>query len=347
MSTTYDENSAVRMKDLQRGLVTAAMSSGGGSTTVSNIYFGECNTAGDVQAKTVSIPGFTLTNGARVCIKFTYRDTVAAPTLNINNTGAFPIKYAGYAIPASAIQKNSYLDFVFFDGAYNFVGLLAADGDYILVDPVTYDECGNVWTIGDKNKGSVTSTDAKFDTSLLLDYTYLENTTPLALGGQDFTADFWVKKIEGSNDFPPFMISNESFYNTDTTNNRFCGLGFSTSNGGRFWVDILHTSTDFIDNANIFQWNHVAEVYSHNETKFRTFVNGVCLLETTVDSIARNTNLLVRLGFGVWGEQRYFGKFLMDEVRISDGIARWTEDFTPPTEPYTVDEYTKVLMHFD
>ena len=33
MPTTYDENSAVRMRDLQRGLVTAAMNSGGGDTS--------------------------------------------------------------------------------------------------------------------------------------------------------------------------------------------------------------------------------------------------------------------------------------------------------------------------
>lgn len=37
----------------------------------------------------------------------------------------------------------------------------------------------------------------------------------------------------------------------------------------------------------------------------------------------------------------------MDEFRISKGIARHTSDFEPPTEPYEVDEYTKLLLHFD
>ncbi len=40
------------------------------------------------------------------------------------------------------------------------------------------------------------------------------------------------------------------------------------------------------------------------------------------------------------------GDGAFDELRIS-GVARYTEDFTPPRAPFTPDEHTKLLMHFD
>ena len=40
------------------------------------------------------------------------------------------------------------------------------------------------------------------------------------------------------------------------------------------------------------------------------------------------------------------GNGTFDELRISD-IVRYREDFSPPTTPFTTDEHTRVLMHFD
>ena len=37
----------------------------------------------------------------------------------------------------------------------------------------------------------------------------------------------------------------------------------------------------------------------------------------------------------------------LDEVRVSDGVARWRSNFTPSTTPYEVDEYTTALLHFE
>ena len=37
----------------------------------------------------------------------------------------------------------------------------------------------------------------------------------------------------------------------------------------------------------------------------------------------------------------------LDEIRISKGIARYVGEFTPPTEPFTSDQYTKLLLHCD
>ena len=47
-----------------------------------------CSTADTTKEKTVSIPGFTLTQGACIRVVFTDGNSVARPTLNVNNTGA-------------------------------------------------------------------------------------------------------------------------------------------------------------------------------------------------------------------------------------------------------------------
>ena len=50
-----------------------------------------CSTASGTQEKTVSIPGFTLTRGACIRVKFLYGNKAKFPTLNVNNTGAHQI----------------------------------------------------------------------------------------------------------------------------------------------------------------------------------------------------------------------------------------------------------------
>ena len=47
-----------------------------------------CSTAKETKEKTVSIPGFTLTQGACIRVVFNDGNSVARPTLNVNNTGA-------------------------------------------------------------------------------------------------------------------------------------------------------------------------------------------------------------------------------------------------------------------
>ena len=59
--------------------------------------YGVCYTAAATAAKTVSITGFVLKNGASVRVKFAYSNTASSPTLNVNGTGAKSIVYSGYS----------------------------------------------------------------------------------------------------------------------------------------------------------------------------------------------------------------------------------------------------------
>lgn len=79
-----------------------------------------CSTAANVRAKTVTLPGFCLAYGTQAIMQFTHGNTAENPTLNIQNTGAYPIYYGGLPIPPEYITENSAVQLVF-DGQNRWV----------------------------------------------------------------------------------------------------------------------------------------------------------------------------------------------------------------------------------
>ena len=69
--------------------------------------YGECKTADDTAAKTVSVPNFSLEVGATIIVKFRYASGVASPTLNVNDTGAKSIYRYGYTYDDSGTQLTA------------------------------------------------------------------------------------------------------------------------------------------------------------------------------------------------------------------------------------------------
>lgn len=90
-----------------------------------------CSTSASVAEKKVNISNFTLTQGKRVLVEFSYDNTATNPLLNVNNTGAKPIKYKGSAIEADKLKKDLIYEFVVtnYGSAYDIIGTLGeADG---------------------------------------------------------------------------------------------------------------------------------------------------------------------------------------------------------------------------
>jgi hypothetical protein len=91
------------------------------------------------------------------------------------------------------------------------------------------------------------------------------------------------------------------------------------------------------------QWYHVAVVRNGNQIKF--FKDGV-QQGTDQPAAADYNGDAVPLKIGEYSTHRaaFYGS--MDEFRISN-VARWTASFTPPASEYELDEYTKLLHHFE
>lgn len=84
--------------------------------------YATCGTAGSTAAKvayiggTSATSGFTLTTGVTVYVKFTYTNTAANPTLNINSTtssNAKPIQRNGVAVASGELQANCVYAFLY------------------------------------------------------------------------------------------------------------------------------------------------------------------------------------------------------------------------------------------
>lgn len=83
--------------------------------------YGTCGTTEAVLQKDVDIAGFNLFTGVAITVKFQYENTVDNPTMNVNNTGTFPI-YANNAplqYPSPYNWKaNQIVEFVFVNNTW-------------------------------------------------------------------------------------------------------------------------------------------------------------------------------------------------------------------------------------
>lgn len=94
-----------------------------------SIAYATCSTASGTAAKAATVQGktgFTLSQGATVCVKFTAASTDDVPTLNVDSTGAKPIYYNGSAVSATSPFRwsaNTMVTFVYDGTAWNAVGV--------------------------------------------------------------------------------------------------------------------------------------------------------------------------------------------------------------------------------
>jgi len=169
----------------------------------------------------------------------------------------------------------------------------------------------------------------------------LTNSSDYDLVTNNFTWDWWEYRT-GTNvcssikrDATP---TNQAFllgYGTGTTTEVYM-----SSQGGSAW-DIasgkILSSTSILNTL-----NHFAVVRSGNT--FYTFKNGVQQATWSSSlSLAIGAGGL-DLGGGWPTDATNLYQGYIDELRLSS-IARWTANFTPPTEPHVNDEYTKLLYH--
>jgi hypothetical protein len=137
----------------------------------------------------------------------------------------------------------------------------------------------------------------------------------LQFGTGDFTVDFWVRGEDGDTD-AIFYVDN---YNE--------GIMISRSNTQ---LQVYSGSGSSILDC---PWNPVSETWYHvaltrESGILRLFSNGTKIGQVEC-SRDMTTSSVRKIGLFMTGR--------MDEVRVSKGIARWVANFTPPTEPYTVD----------
>lgn len=163
------------------------------------------------------------------------------------------------------------------------------------------------------------------------DYVSSADFADLDLGSGDFTFDAWVRfsDVTKSNVVCGRHTSGTSYFYWQLTNGSN-GMRFVDYNSSAYVINMF-ASPSFSNNT----WYHVAIVRTGNDFKF--FVDGT-QVGSTYNSSSALTARAVGLDVGaLLANSAYRMNGWIDEFRFSPGVARWTSNFTPPSEEYTVE----------
>jgi hypothetical protein len=143
--------------------------------------------------------------------------------------------------------------------------------------------------------------------------------TRIATRPSNGTAQYFCSQVQDANNWWGVSI-----YNNAGTYQ----IGTSATVGSSVKVTAYKNVTF---NANT--WYHIAVVRSG--TSFMIFQDGTQAGTTTTDADAY-PQLTGTFDIARWSGGSYINGWI-DEFRVSKGIARWTTNFTPPTEAYSLD----------
>lgn len=164
------------------------------------------------------------------------------------------------------------------------------------------------------------------------------------IGTSDFTVEFWIKHdlVEtGIHDF--FTIGNSS-------NSAQGFLLYTTSSSWRIWSGsgTVLANTTTTGHWYRYQWQHVALVRSSNKLYF--YINGKLISSSSGVAWSNNITLpsaqdhLYIGAYATSSVQRYIGESNYSDFRV-EMTAKYTSDFTPPTEPLSTGSAKVHLNH--
>ena len=195
----------------------------------------------------------------------------------------------------------------------------------------TEDLCGNSWTA--YNSADISSANSFNGKALQLSGEYKTNSdlgqylsldAGITLGGKDFTIDGWSFMDSSIGSYARLFAI---FIEFRTNGNK--ALRLERSGSGIFLgYDGSSTSTSSNVKGTLF---HFAVVYEHSKTLLTFYVNGE-KVGTISKEFPETTYTYCYIGRANYkASDTYYYKGTIDEFRVVDGEALWTENFTPPT----------------
>jgi predicted GH43/DUF377 family glycosyl hydrolase len=162
----------------------------------------------------------------------------------------------------------------------------------------------------------------------------------------DFTIDTWVR-------FSTLPTSGNSmyFFGQYASSSAYMRFGLSYSSGQYQWLTRSRVSTgdtrwdaSWTTTVATNTWYHVAFVRSGNT--LYCFQNGA-ILSGTGTSAGAGYDYSSPAYVGQYGNDGSYLNGWLDELRVTNGLARWTSAFVPPAARYDRDSYTVLLLHMD
>ncbi|WP_169725339.1 LamG domain-containing protein [Fundidesulfovibrio putealis] len=152
--------------------------------------------------------------------------------------------------------------------------------------------------------------------------------TDIQMGNIDFTVDFWAKRTS----FPSvcWVMGQCDAAGNNTT----CSFAFDFLNqyarAGFYIGGTNYAATDSTTTTDS-NWHHYAIVRCGDLGIL--FKDGIKVASSTVTGALNTSSAQFRIGMlGEYGNSGFVGQ--MTQIRISKGIARWTNNFVPPKQNY-------------
>ncbi|MEW6386820.1 MAG: LamG-like jellyroll fold domain-containing protein [Thermodesulfobacteriota bacterium] len=148
-------------------------------------------------------------------------------------------------------------------------------------------------------------------------------------GSGDFTIDWWEYRTASGDNKAAISRSLDAFSPFLAGYANGGHLTFFATSNGTTW-DIANNKS--MGAITLNEWVHLA-VVRHGNTWY-LFKNGdiTTTWESSAAILASSSSLII----GNYYANAYYQGYI-DELRLSKGIARWTANFTPPTEAYSSD----------
>jgi hypothetical protein len=216
------------------------------------------------------------------------------------------LNVSNYQVPGQAFVKTtisgSISDLQINDGGVNY-----AVGDTIQTSQLS--------------KGhSFSAVVSRVDTSN--NYLSIPNHTSLNLNTGNFTVEMWVNPGHSIEDM--VLCSNKS----PNANNGWT-LKLDANHRLHFQLFGMVTTTTFSTRSVRYKWSHIAVAREGNT--IRLFIDGTQVSDDVATNGTASTQSL-RIGLGTNSKSRFIGH--IQDIRITKGVARYTERFTVPTAPF-------------
>ena len=219
------------------------------------------------------------------------------------------------------------------------IGLHSSTDSYLAFqDAAIYDRSGinNLDTVGN---AQIDTAVVKYDTGSMQfdgsgDDLRINVTDPISFSGYagDFTTEMWVYPTavgQSSNSYVWQHASSSTAYSPFIIVQRPSTYEFAiyASSNGSSW-NLISNAT--IGTATANTWHHIAVV--RDGTNIKAYMNGTVGSTSAVSTTAfMTTSGQICIGSALGFSNSYFTGFI-DDLRITKGVARYTADFTPPTD---------------
>jgi hypothetical protein len=320
--------------------------------SATHLYFATNNVNGNPTASVITAANVITTNqwnhvvftqytiaGTRFWSLYCNGDRVyhAATTDNINVSSAGWTHHTGY-YPGNAISYdyNGYISdlkisksALYTSSSYTIPTSPLENTSAYLYLPMDnagiFDKTGNnTFTLVGNTSTSTTQTKYA-DTAMYFDgtgdYVQISQSELYNFGTTDFTIEMWIKPNVSSGFGGLFSIDAGPFPSVLIYN--------SGSNNIRIYLSDSNTSFDLTHDVAIpsTEWHHLA--FTRNGDIFRSFLNGSIINATTLSLDIKPQRAQARLGSGDSGLP---WNGYIENFQILKGVAKYTTNFTPPTQ---------------